>query len=76
MSHYVISIEDAEELKLLSIFIFLSTFRWWDCISFPDDVDRSDDTAFRMQIQQLAFKVRFHLSIVTLSGNFKGSWKG
>ncbi|KAG6742553.1 hypothetical protein POTOM_053425 [Populus tomentosa] len=38
--HYVISIEDA----------------WWECISFPDDVDRSDDTAFRMQIQQLAFK--------------------
>lgn len=30
--------------------------RWWECISFPDDVDRSDDTAFRMQIQQLAFK--------------------
>ncbi|KAF9663284.1 hypothetical protein SADUNF_Sadunf17G0023000 [Salix dunnii] len=30
--------------------------RWWDCISFPDDVDRSDDSAFRMQIQQLAFK--------------------
>jgi hypothetical protein len=52
------------------------SFRWWDCISFPDDVDRSDDTAFRMQIQQLAFKVRFHLGIVTLSGNFKGSWKG
>ncbi|KAJ6860102.1 histone-lysine N-methyltransferase ATXR2 isoform X1 [Populus alba x Populus x berolinensis] len=31
--------------------------RWWECISFPDDVDRSDDTPFRMQIQQLAFKL-------------------
>ncbi|KAJ6289854.1 hypothetical protein OIU78_025721 [Salix suchowensis] len=31
--------------------------RWWDCISFPDDVDRSDDTAFRMQIQTACIQV-------------------
>ncbi|KAG5226537.1 histone-lysine N-methyltransferase ATXR [Salix suchowensis] len=31
--------------------------RWWDCISFPDDVDRSDDTAFRMQIQIFSLEI-------------------
>lgn len=30
--------------------------RWWDCISLPDDVDTSDEAAFRMQIRQLAFE--------------------
>lgn len=30
--------------------------RWWDCISLPDDVDTSDEAAFRMQIRQLAFQ--------------------
>ncbi|XP_024987500.1 histone-lysine N-methyltransferase ATXR2 [Cynara cardunculus var. scolymus] len=30
--------------------------RWWDCVALPDDVDTSDETAFRMQIRQLAFE--------------------
>ncbi|KAL4585170.1 hypothetical protein LXL04_009785 [Taraxacum kok-saghyz] len=30
--------------------------RWWDCIALPDDVDPSDEAAFRMQIKQLAFE--------------------
>ncbi|PWA56149.1 histone-lysine N-methyltransferase ATXR2 [Artemisia annua] len=30
--------------------------RWWDCIFLPDDVDTSDEAAFRMQIRQLAFE--------------------
>ncbi|XP_041005192.1 histone-lysine N-methyltransferase ATXR2 isoform X2 [Juglans microcarpa x Juglans regia] len=29
--------------------------RWWDCIALPDDVDSSDESAFRMQIRELAF---------------------
>ncbi|KAJ8749291.1 hypothetical protein K2173_018772 [Erythroxylum novogranatense] len=29
--------------------------RWWDCISLPDDVDCSDEFAFRMEIRELAF---------------------
>ncbi|XP_019082951.1 PREDICTED: histone-lysine N-methyltransferase ATXR2-like [Camelina sativa] len=28
--------------------------RWWDCIALPDDVDPSDEGAFRMQIKNLA----------------------
>ncbi|CAH2053070.1 unnamed protein product [Thlaspi arvense] len=28
--------------------------RWWDCIALPDDVDPSDEGAFRMQIKDLA----------------------
>ncbi|XP_071691357.1 histone-lysine N-methyltransferase ATXR2-like [Rutidosis leptorrhynchoides] len=30
--------------------------RWWDCISLPDDVDTSEEAAFRLQIKQLAFE--------------------
>ncbi|KAJ7948179.1 histone-lysine N-methyltransferase ATXR2 [Quillaja saponaria] len=30
--------------------------RWWDCIALPDDVNSSDETAFRMQIRELAFR--------------------
>ncbi|KAF5481107.1 hypothetical protein F2P56_001787 [Juglans regia] len=29
--------------------------RWWDCVALPDDVDSSDESAFRMQIRELAF---------------------
>lgn len=29
--------------------------KWWECISLPDDVDCSDETAFRMEIRDLAF---------------------
>ncbi|CAK9142725.1 unnamed protein product [Ilex paraguariensis] len=29
--------------------------RWWDCIALPDDVDACAETAFRMQIRELAF---------------------
>ncbi|XP_006297502.2 histone-lysine N-methyltransferase ATXR2 [Capsella rubella] len=29
--------------------------RWWDCIALPEDVDISDEGAFRMQIKNLAF---------------------
>ncbi|KAB1209836.1 Histone-lysine N-methyltransferase ATXR2 [Morella rubra] len=29
--------------------------RWWDCIALPDDVDASDEAAFRKQIRELAF---------------------
>ncbi|XP_010466448.1 PREDICTED: histone-lysine N-methyltransferase ATXR2-like isoform X2 [Camelina sativa] len=29
--------------------------RWWDCIALPDDVDPSDEGAFRMQIKNLAY---------------------
>ncbi|XP_038713842.1 histone-lysine N-methyltransferase ATXR2 isoform X1 [Tripterygium wilfordii] len=29
--------------------------RWWDCMALPDDVDCSDEAAFRMQIKELAF---------------------
>ncbi|WCJ37604.1 histone-lysine N-methyltransferase ATXR2 [Euphorbia peplus] len=29
--------------------------RWWECISLPDDVDCSDETAFRMDVRDLAF---------------------
>ncbi|GAV81302.1 SET domain-containing protein [Cephalotus follicularis] len=29
--------------------------RWWDCIALPDDIDCSDEVAFRMQIKELAF---------------------
>lgn len=29
--------------------------RWWDCISLPDDVDNSDEAAFRSQVKELAF---------------------
>ncbi|KFK39502.1 hypothetical protein AALP_AA3G252100 [Arabis alpina] len=28
--------------------------RWWDCIALPDDVDPSDEGAFRKQIKDLA----------------------
>ncbi|KAG2306538.1 hypothetical protein Bca52824_026286 [Brassica carinata] len=28
--------------------------RWWDCIALPDDVDPSDEGAFRTQIKDLA----------------------
>ncbi|KAG7632121.1 SET domain [Arabidopsis suecica] len=28
--------------------------RWWDCIALPDDVDPTDEGAFRMQIKNLA----------------------
>ncbi|KAI4322559.1 hypothetical protein L6164_022240 [Bauhinia variegata] len=30
--------------------------RWWDCIALPDDIDSSDEAAFRSQIRDLAFK--------------------
>ncbi|KAK7827278.1 histone-lysine n-methyltransferase atxr2, partial [Quercus suber] len=30
--------------------------RWWDCVALPDDVDSSDEAAFRMQLKELAFK--------------------
>ncbi|KAM3745073.1 hypothetical protein ACB098_06G098600 [Castanea mollissima] len=30
--------------------------RWWDCVALPDDVDSSDEAAFRMQLKDLAFK--------------------
>lgn len=30
--------------------------RWWDCIALPDDVEPSDEVAFRMEIRELAFK--------------------
>nr|XP_043632123.1 histone-lysine N-methyltransferase ATXR2 [Erigeron canadensis] len=30
--------------------------RWWDCVALPDDVDNSEEAAFRMQIKQLAFE--------------------
>lgn len=29
--------------------------RWWDCIALPDDVDRSNEASFRIQIKELAF---------------------
>ncbi|XP_065873977.1 histone-lysine N-methyltransferase ATXR2 [Euphorbia lathyris] len=29
--------------------------RWWECISLPDDVDCSHETAFRMDVRDLAF---------------------
>ncbi|OMO60161.1 hypothetical protein CCACVL1_24353 [Corchorus capsularis] len=29
--------------------------RWWDCVSLPDDIDASDEAAFRMQMRELAF---------------------
>ncbi|XP_015572708.1 histone-lysine N-methyltransferase ATXR2 isoform X2 [Ricinus communis] len=29
--------------------------RWWECVSLPDDIDCSDETAFRMEIRDLAF---------------------
>lgn len=29
--------------------------RWWDCVALPDDVDSSDEAAFRMQLRELAF---------------------
>lgn len=46
-------------------------YRWWDCISLPDDVDTSDEAAFRMQIRQLAFEVSpmhyiFYKNVVSL----------
>lgn len=31
--------------------------RWWDCIALPDDVDPSDEGAFRTQIKDLACTV-------------------
>jgi hypothetical protein len=31
--------------------------RWWDCIALPDDVDPTDEGAFRMQIKNLACTV-------------------
>ncbi|CAN6457989.1 unnamed protein product [Victoria cruziana] len=30
--------------------------RWWDCVALPDDVERSEETSFRMQMKDLAFK--------------------
>ncbi|KAG9454213.1 hypothetical protein H6P81_007117 [Aristolochia fimbriata] len=30
--------------------------RWWECISLPDDVGSKNETSFRMQIKELAFK--------------------
>ncbi|KAI9075313.1 hypothetical protein K1719_042718 [Acacia pycnantha] len=30
--------------------------RWWDCIALPDDINSSDEVAFRMQIRDLAFE--------------------
>ncbi|CAK9315588.1 unnamed protein product [Citrullus colocynthis] len=29
--------------------------RWWDCIALPDDVEPSNEVAFRMQIREMAF---------------------
>lgn len=37
-----------------SLFFFCS---WWDCIALPDDVDPSDESAFKMQIKDLACTV-------------------
>lgn len=31
--------------------------RWWDCIALPEDVDPSDEEAFRMQFKNLACTV-------------------
>lgn len=33
--------------------------RWWECIALPDDVDTCDEVAFRMQIKELAFTVKY-----------------
>ncbi|XP_068668301.1 histone-lysine N-methyltransferase ATXR2 isoform X2 [Aristolochia californica] len=30
--------------------------RWWECISLPNDVDSENETSFRRQIRELAFK--------------------
>ncbi|KAF3779948.1 Histone-lysine N-methyltransferase [Nymphaea thermarum] len=30
--------------------------RWWDCVALPDDVECSEETSFRMQMKDLAFK--------------------
>ncbi|XP_074296125.1 histone-lysine N-methyltransferase ATXR2-like [Silene latifolia] len=30
--------------------------RWWDCIALPEDVDKSDEVAFRRQIKEMAFE--------------------
>ncbi|RZC46237.1 hypothetical protein C5167_039183 [Papaver somniferum] len=30
--------------------------RWWECVALPDDVDSCDETSFRMEIKELAFK--------------------
>ncbi|KAF7823119.1 Histone-lysine N-methyltransferase ATXR2 [Senna tora] len=30
--------------------------RWWDCIALPVDINSSDESAFRMQIRDLAFE--------------------
>lgn len=30
--------------------------RWWECVALPDDVDSCNETSFRMEIKELAFK--------------------
>lgn len=30
--------------------------RWWDCIALPEDVDKCDEVAFRLQFKELAFE--------------------
>ncbi|XP_018436417.1 uncharacterized protein LOC108808816 [Raphanus sativus] len=37
---------------------------WWDCIALPDDVDPSDESAFKMQIKDLACTKWMHWKAV------------
>lgn len=38
-------------------YLKLPVLRWWDCIALPDDVEPSNEVAFRMQIREMAFTV-------------------